>query len=266
MKYTLITGASGGIGEAVVNRLAEKKHNLVLVARNQEKLRSLSEKLSKQYGIKVEYIASDLSKSDAAQNIFDETLKRGLEIEMLINNAGVGSGGEFAELDLKSELELIQLNNSSLVSMTHLFIQQMKIRKNGTIINVSSMSAFIPTPYMATYAASKVFVRFFTEALVEECKPLNIHIMLFCPGLTRTNFNLAAGLDAEKSKGLGTEYTSRTQTPEQVANEVIDAFDRKQHFRISGTANRISAKLAALIPDRSIAGFIAGNYRKQTGK
>ncbi len=131
---------------------------------------------------KVEYIASDLSKSDAAQNIFDETLKRGLEIEMLINNAGVGSGGEFAELDLKSELELIQLNNSSLVSMTHLFIQQMKIRKNGTIINVSSMSAFIPTPYMATYAASKVFVRFFTEALVEECKPLNIHIMLFCPG------------------------------------------------------------------------------------
>lgn len=266
MKFTLITGASGGIGEAIVNSLAAQKHNLILVARNQEKLHSISEKLSKQYNIKVEFIAADLAKPEAAQHIFDETQRRNLEVEMLINNAGVGSAGEFEKLNLKSELEIIQLNNSSLVAMTHLFIQQMKVQKSGTVINISSMAAFIPTPYMATYAASKVFVRFFTEALVEEYKPHNIHVMLFCPGLTKTNFNAAAGLNAEKAKGLGTEYSNSTQTAEQVAGEVIDALKRKQHFRVSGAINRVSAKLTALFPNKLIAAFIANNYRKKTKK
>lgn len=266
MEYTLITGASGGIGEAVVNRLEERKQNLVLVARNESKLKALAEKLIGKYDIKVEYIAADLSKADAPQTIFDETQKRSLTIKMLINNAGIGSGGEFADLDLQSELNLIQLNNSSLVAMTHLFLQQMKDKKSGTIINVASMAAFMPAPYMATYAASKVFVRFFTEAIIEECKPYNIHVLLFCPGLTRTNFNSAAGIDSEKGKGLGTGYDKNTQTPEEVANEVMKALDEKQHFRVSGSRNRMGARMMALVPNKMIANWFAKNYQKNSKK
>ncbi|TYR35713.1 SDR family NAD(P)-dependent oxidoreductase [Sphingobacterium phlebotomi] len=128
MKVTLLTGASGGIGEALANRLAERKHNLVLVARNESKLKVLAEQLARQHQVAVEYISADLSKADAIQKIFDETQKRRLEIEMLINNAGIGSGGEFATLLLQSELAMLQLNISSLVALTHLFLQQMKAR------------------------------------------------------------------------------------------------------------------------------------------
>lgn len=258
----MITGASGGIGEAVANQLAERKHNLVLVARNEAKLKTLSERLRQQYHIKIEIIAADLSKPNAAMQIFEETQKRNLIIDKLINNAGIGSGGEFATLTLQSELDLIQLNNVSLVALTHLFLQPMKERKTGTIVNVASMAAFMPAPYMATYAASKVFVRFFTEAITEECKPYNVQVLLFCPGLTRTNFNTAAGLDTSTTGGLGIEYDNKTQTPEQVAGEMVGALDQKRHFRVSGLRNRISAKMMALVPNQMIAAWYAKNYRK----
>ena len=121
MKIILVTGASGGIGEAVVNRLAGRKHNLLLVARNAQKLEEQCTKLRKDFGIHADFIAADLSKNGTAQEIFEATQKRNLEVTMLINNAGVGSGGEFSSLSLKSELDLIQLNVSSLVALTHLF-------------------------------------------------------------------------------------------------------------------------------------------------
>ncbi|MFD2037491.1 SDR family NAD(P)-dependent oxidoreductase, partial [Belliella marina] len=118
MKFTLITGASGGIGEAIALKLASRKQNLVLVARNEAKLKELAERLTKHHQISVEYISADLSTTGASQEIFDETQKRHLQIETLVNNAGIGSGGEFAELSLQSELDMLQLNISSLVALT----------------------------------------------------------------------------------------------------------------------------------------------------
>ncbi|MCF2487712.1 SDR family oxidoreductase [Dyadobacter sp. CY347] len=115
MEYTLITGASGGIGEALAIKLAKKKHNLILVARNAEKLSKLSKHLQETYGVQATYIAADLTKQDAPFQIFQETQKQNWEVDMLVNNAGIGSGGEFAVLNLQSELDLIQLNNASLV-------------------------------------------------------------------------------------------------------------------------------------------------------
>lgn len=264
MKVTLITGASGGIGKAIAIKLAKRKQNLVLVARTESKLKALAEQLTRQHQISVEYISADLSKADAAQKVFDETQKRQLDIEMLINNAGVGSGGEFSQLTLKSELDMLQLNISSLVALTHLFLPQMKQRKSGTIINVASMASFIPVPYMATYSASKVFVRHFTQALAQECKPYKVHVMLLCPGLTKTNFNKAADIDNEISKGLNSEYkNSSTQTPEQVAEEALKALDKGKDFIVSGRMNRMAAKLSALLPNAFLAKIFANSYRKK---
>lgn len=266
MNYTLITGASGGIGEALAVKLAAKKHNLILVARNAEKLARLCTNLQETYGVQANYIAADLTKQEAPFQIFDKTQKENWEIHTLVNNAGIGSGGAFAALNLQSELDLMQLNNASLVAMTHLFLQPMRERKSGKIINVASMAAFIPVPYMATYAASKVFVRSFTEAITEECKPYNIQVMLFAPGLTKTNFNEAAGINNEKGVGLSSDYqTAATQTPEEVADELLKALDAKKHFQISGSRNRMGARLVSLLPNAMIAGFMANSYRKKSG-
>lgn len=267
MKYTLITGASGGIGEALAIKLATtKKHNLILVARNAAKLATLSAHLQDTYGVQASYIAADLTKQESAFQIFDKTQKENWEINILVNNAGIGSGGAFASLNLQSELDLIQLNNTSLVAMTHLFMQPMCERKSGTIINVASMAAFIPVPYMATYAASKVFVRSFTEAITEECKPYNIQVMLFAPGLTKTNFNEAAGINNEKGVGLSSDYqNAETQTPEEVSDELLKALDAKKHFQISGSNNRMGARLVSLLPNAMIARFMANSYRKKSG-
>ncbi|MGS2763695.1 SDR family NAD(P)-dependent oxidoreductase [Sinomicrobium sp. M5D2P9] len=265
MKVILITGASGGIGEAIAIKLAERKHNLLLVARNAGKLAIQSKQLAEKFGIHTEFIAADLAKPETAEQVFAETQQRGLEIEMLVNNAGIGSGGEFSQLSLKSELDMLQLNISSLVALTHLFLQQMKTRGSGTIINVASMASFFPFPYMATYSASKVFVRYFTQALTQECAPYHIHVMLLCPGLTRTNFNHAAGIENEIGKGLNTEYNNATQTPEQVADEMLKALDKRRSYIVSGRMNRMAAKLSAFLPNAFLAKAFAKSYRKRLG-
>lgn len=264
MDVTLITGASGGIGEAIANRLAERKHNLLLVARNAHKLEEQCKLLSNKFGIHAEFIAADLSKPEAAQQLFEQTQERNLKVTMLINNAGIGSGGEFSELILQSELDLIQLNISSLIALTHLFLPQMQKRKDGTIINVASMAAFMPFPYMATYAASKAFVRSFTQAITQECVPYHIHVMLFCPGLTKTNFNSAAGIDNEVGKGLSSDYKNApTQLPAEVADEVMEALDKKKKVAVSGRMNRLAANLITLLPNSLITRMFANSYRKK---
>src|SRR5690606_33650099 len=141
----------------------------------------------------------------------------------------------------------------------------MKARKSGTIINVASMASFIPVPYMATYAASKVFVRHFTQALTQECKPYRVRVMLLTPGLTRTNFNGAAGIRNEIEKGLGTEYNGSTQTADQVADELLKAFDKRKDYIVSGRMNRIAAGLSVLLPNAFAARSFAGSYRKKIG-
>lgn len=264
MDVVLVTGASGGIGEEIVKRLAERKHNLLLVARNAEKLKEQCINLENTYGISAQFIAADLSKNEAAQEVFEESRKRELSISMLINNAGVGSGGEFSSLSLQAELNLVQLNISSLVALTHLFLPEMQRKMAGTIVNIASMAAFMPVPYMATYAASKAFVRSFTEAVTQECVPYNIHMMLFCPGLTRTNFNKAAGINNDIGKGLNSDYEKApAQTPEQVANEVIKALDRKKKFAVSGRLNRLAANMIALVPNYFIATIFGKSFRRK---
>lgn len=263
MNYTLITGASGGIGEAASKEFASKRHNLVLVARNERKLQQLCKELSSRHGIKTEYIVADLSRTGASKEIFDECQKRNLQVDVLINNAGIGSSGEFPDNDLKSELEIIQINCASLTALTHLFLQGMKHRKSGTIINIGSMIAFIASPYMSVYAASKHFVKIFTYSIAEECKPYHVHVMFFSPGLTASNFMTTKANDNDWGKSLTSG--ANTQTPGQVARELSVAFDKKKAFHVSGSKNRRMVMLTGIIPLRTIARVFARQKQKQMG-
>src|SRR5216684_3698261 len=188
MNTTLITGASSGIGEAFARKLAARGHNLLLVARSEDKLITLCNELGRARSIRAQYVAIDLSEKDAPARLFEETKSRDLQIDFLINNAGFGSMGDFAKLPLDRELNMIDLNVRALVELTHRFLQPMRERKGGTIINVASTAGFQPVPFMAVYAATKAFVLSFTEALWEENRPLGIKVMALCPGVTETGF------------------------------------------------------------------------------
>src|SRR6185436_19047767 len=192
MNTTLITGASSGIGEVFARKLAARGRNVLLVARSEEKLITLCNELGRSNNIRAQYVALDLSKPESAEQLFQEAKRRGLPVDMLINNAGFGSMGEFGNLDLARELNMIDLNIKSLVELTHRFLQPMVVRKQGAIINVASTAGFQPVPFMATYAATKAFVLSFSEALWEENRPHGVHVMALCPGVTETNFFEAA--------------------------------------------------------------------------
>jgi len=260
MKYTLITGASSGIGEAFARRLATDKHNLILVARSGEKLKALCDELAAKHDVDCRYFAIDLLEYEADVELFESTEKQGLEVDWLINNAGFGSSGDFAKLDLERELEIIDLNVSALVALTHRFLQKMRERKSGTIINVSSAAGFQPIPFMATYAASKAFVSSFSEAIAEENRPFGIHVMALCPGSTKTNFFEASNIERPiQVKGQ--------QTVEDVINTAMKGIAQRKAKVVSGWAKYIGSIAGTIVPNslssRLMAKALRGRYQKE---
>lgn len=263
MNATLITGASDGIGKAIAHEFASLKHNLVLVARNEERLAALCEELRSKYQVQAQYIASDLAKPGTPQVIMEECRQREISVDVLINNAGRGSSGEFFQNDLASELEMIQLNDVSLVSLTHLFLPAMIRNKKGFIINVASIIAFFPSPYMAVYAGTKHFVKAFTYSLAEECRPYGVNVMLFSPGLTTSNFMNTKENNNDWGKVL--VQGSNTQTPEQVARELVSAYKRNKKNHVSGGRNKVFTILGSHLSPGFIARSFAKQKRKQIG-
>ena len=263
MKVTLITGASSGIGEAFARRLAEEKHNLVLVARSEKKLHELCDELMLQHGITAHYVAIDLIDFEADQRLFEETEKHGMEVEWLINNAGFGSLGDFAELDLERELEMLNLNISALVALTHRYLQKMRMRKSGVIINVASTASFQPIPFMATYAASKAFVRSFSEAVAEENRPYGITISALCPGPTETNFFSASRINAKVKGVMGQKGM---QSSEEVVEEALTAVKKGKSQVVSGWKNFFLAGSVNLVPNFLITRTIANVLRSKVNK
>src|SRR5215207_1027658 len=249
MNTTLITGASSGIGAAFARKLASLGRNVLLVARSEDKLITLCNELGRLTSIRAQYVALDLQRPDAPLQLLEETKNRGLEIEMLINNAGFGSMGEFAKLDLNLELEMIQLNVTALVELTHRFLLPMRERKSGTIINVASTAGFQAVPYMATYAATKAFVLSFSEALWDENRKHGVHVMAVCPGVTETNFFEAAGMNHPPMRII--------QTPEDVVDTTLRALARQKSTVISGWANRFTIEAERILP-RSLVTKVAG--------
>jgi short-subunit dehydrogenase len=255
MNTTLITGASSGIGEVFARKLAARGHNLLLVARSEDKLITLCNELGRIKSTHAQYVAIDLSEPDAPARLFAETQERGLEIDFLINNAGFGSMGEFSQLDLQRELGMIDLNVRSLVELTYRFLAPMRERKSGSIINVASTAGFQPVPYMATYAATKAFVLSFSEALWEESRPYGVKVMALCPGVTETNFFDAAKIQKPPARVV--------QTPEAVVETALRSLARGKSSVISGWSNFMMVESERLVP-RSLVLRVAGAALRKT--
>jgi len=259
MNATLITGASSGIGEAFARRLAAEKHDLFLVARSEEKLRLLCEELAATHSITADFYAVDLTETGADERLFAETQPRGIVVNWLLNNAGIGSMGDFSGLDLEREIEMIRLNVLALVSLTHRYLSGMRTRGSGQIINVSSSAGFQPVPFMATYAATKAFVTSFSEAVAEENRPFGINVLALCPGSTKTGFFEAANIERA--------FTAKGQeTPEQVVETALRAVRGGRSKVVSGWTNWLVATTASVVPNRLITKVVAKGLRNRYQK
>ncbi len=193
-KLALITGASSGIGKELARIHASKNGDLILVARRSEELEQLKKELEEKHAIKVWIFLKDLTSKGAAKEVYEFTKSNQLEIDYLFNNAGFGGHGFFVDRPIAKDLEMIDLNVSALVELSHLFLQDMKKRKAGKILNTASTAGFLPGPLQATYFATKAFVVSFSEALAHELKPHNISVTALCPGPVKTEFEKTAGM------------------------------------------------------------------------
>ena len=190
MNYALITGASSGIGLELSHLLAEAGSNLILVARKEKDLYELKTSLTKKYNISVEVIKKDLGNPSAPKEIYDEVASKGMSVDTLINNAGVGSFGPFSEISLEKDINLIDVNVRALTELTKLFIPHLLEQKKGRILNVASTAGFMPGPYMAVYYASKAYVTSLTQAVNSELKDIDsgLKVSCLCPGPVQTEF------------------------------------------------------------------------------
>lgn len=194
MNAVLITGASSGIGAEFARIFAAHRYNLVLVARNQQALERLGDELQRAHGIQVTTLVEDLSEPDAASRVYVHVTAAGIQVEMLINNAGLARFGTFADDDVDAGLRLLQLNIVALSHLTKLFLPYMIAQKRGKILNVASIAAFMPGPLMAIYYATKAYVLSFSEALANELRGTRVTVTALCPGPTHSQFMARAGL------------------------------------------------------------------------
>jgi short-subunit dehydrogenase len=188
-KTALITGATSGIGEAFAQILAARGMNLLLVARSEDKLRAIAQELSEQYGIRAECVPVDLCDVGAAQDVYRRTQALGMTVDLLVNNAGMGTYGSFETLAPSQELEEILLNVAALVDLAHAFVPAMAARQAGGVINVASLAAFQPLPYQTVYGATKAFILSFSLALWAEYRKRGVRIVALCPGAPRPIFS-----------------------------------------------------------------------------
>jgi len=199
----LITGASAGLGEEYAKLFAADKHDLVLVARRRDRLEALARRLAEEHGVRAHVVAGDLAAGDGPARVVEQVRRLGVEIDFLVNNAGFGTCGAFAELDANRELEMVQLNVAAVVALTHAFLPGMLARKRGRILNVGSTAGFQPGPFMAVYCASKAFVNSFTEALWYELRGSGVSATVSCPGATATEFAALAGNEGSRLFRMG---------------------------------------------------------------
>jgi len=255
METVLVTGASSGIGLELARCFAADKSNLILVARNTAALEQLAVELRQEFQIETHVITADLSKPETPQNIFDELKGRGVIVDVLVNNAGFGLHGGFAELPLARQLEIIQVNVTALVALTGLFLPGMFERKRGGILNVGSVAGFLPGPNMAVYYASKAFVQSFSEALFEELRGTGVLVTNLCPGPTETNFSQTARSHRAR------ETRGQKMSAAEVAAAGHRAFREGRCVRVPGAKNFLLAQMTRMLP-RSTVRKGVGRYNK----
>lgn len=215
-EYTLITGASSGIGKAFAKAFAKRGKNIIITARSKDALNDLAEQLRENFSVKVEVIVLDLSIEHAAKDLYNEVKKRELIVETLINNAGFATTGLLHKTDYNSQHSEIMLNVSAMTELTYLFIESMSLRNSGTIINLGSCVSFTAFPYSAVYAATKAYILSFTESVSYEYRDRGVRLLAICPGPTQTHFFDKSG-----------NVTDHMRTPANVVNTTIHALKHR---------------------------------------
>ena len=250
-KTALITGASSGLGKEFARIHASKGGDLVLVARSKDKLDELKSDLQKQYGVSVYVIVKDLSDQYAPKAVYDELKGKKIQVDYLINNAGFGDFGLFAETDWEKQLEMINLNVTCLTYLTRLFLPDMIENKDGKILNIASTAAFQPGPTMSVYFATKAFVLSFSEAIANELKGTGVTVTALCPGATATGFKAAAALgESNLFKG------NQIATSNEVAEFGYSSMMEGKTVVIPGLLNNLLVQSVRFAP-RNIVASIA---------
>ncbi len=259
--YTLITGGSTGIGFELAKLFAADGYNLILVARNEPDLAAAKNELEAS-GVDVITIGKDLFDTDAAFQLYDEIKAHNLQVEILVNNAGQGEYGLFADNDIERELAIVQLNISSLLVLTKLFLRDMLARGGGKILNTSSIASKLPGPWQAVYHGTKAFVQSFTEALRSEVKDHNIAVTALLPGATDTDFFNKAGMEDSKI----VQDKDKLSDPADVAKDGYEALMNDDDKVISGFKNKAQVAMANMTPESKVADMMKKQQEPVTKK
>ena len=248
----LVTGGSSGIGVDLARVLAREGHDLILVARREPELKAVADELSTRYGADSTVITVDLSMPDGPAKVFEEVTSTGLDVDVLVNNAGFADHGRFWETDPDTAHEMLMVNVVALTDLTRKFLPAMCARRRGHVLNVASTAGFQPGPFMAVYYASKAYVLSFTEALAEELRGTGVAATALCPGVVPTGFQDAAGL-AENAPML---HSPAVKTPEYVAQAAYDAMIKGKPLVIPGGLNKLGVQALRIAPRRAVTTFI----------
>ncbi len=246
----LITGASGGIGLELARCFAADNYDLFLVARDIEKLNRAAQMLEAEYSVNVTSLAFDLSQPQSSQEIFAILQQKKIEISALVNNAGFGDYGFFADCELKKQEQMIAVNIAALTQLTRLFLPAMIARKNGKILNVASTAAFFPGPLMSVYFASKAYVFSFSQALSNELQNSGVHCSCLCPGPTQTDFQNRAAMQESKI------MQGSTMDAKTVAQIGYDGLMKNRNLIIVGRWNRILIQAQRIFSQKQLAKII----------
>lgn len=238
----LLTGASSGIGRELAICFARGGHDLILTARNEERLSQLATQLREEHGISTFHFSCDLAAPDAAEEVHRWVRRQGLSVDILVNNAGFDVYGEFAETDLSTELDMLQVNIIALTALTKKFLPRMLKRGRGRILNIGSTGSFIPAPLNAVYCASKGYVLSFSQAVAEECRGSGVTVTCVCPGATRTRFHERAGMEEIRILRYGWAQAA------DVARQSYRACMAGRRVVVTGANNKFSLALASLLP------------------
>lgn len=254
----LITGASSGLGEEFAKQLAGEGCNVVLVARSEDKLNTIAENLRQQYKVQVTVLAADLSSAEAVDRLIGEVKDRGMKIDLLVNNAGLGIFENFLDTPVERQMEQVDVNVRSLVMLTHAFTPDMVSAQRGGVINIASNAAFQPLAGADVYAASKAFVLFFSEGLGFELEKSNVRVLAACPGPVATQFfaNMNPKMQAKDM-----------DQPSAIVSEILRAFARGKRVVIPGKfVVRLGTLGARLMPRNMILRLAAGTVRQLNRK
>jgi uncharacterized protein len=244
----LVTGASSGIGAAIAAELASRGYSLALVARREERLRSLAAELVSDHGIDADVVACDLADPAERNRLMDELRVRGRAVELLVNNAGFGHQADFAPSPRERMVEMVRLNVEAVVDLTSRFLGPMVEKGRGGVINIASTAAFQPLPGSAVYAASKAFVLSFSEAIRTELRGSGVTVTAVCPGPVKTEFTEVAGVGGVEERTPGAVW----MTAEEIARHAVDGAERDRRVVVPGTLNRAAA-LAGQHSPRAVA-------------